>query len=83
MVIERICVSGLVIFKFFVCGYELWIGLNIGVFLFVEVDGSNFIELLMIDFLLVRILLKVFFVIIILKNLGFWIIFIVVLFINI
>lgn len=68
MVIDRIWVNGLVIFNFLVCGYELWIGLNIGVFLFVEVEGSNFIELLIIEFLFVRILLNVFLVIIMLKK---------------
>ena len=70
MATDKICASGLAIFKPFACGQEPWIGSNTGVLSPVEAEGSNPIEPLMQEPSSVKISPNVFSVTITSKNFG-------------
>lgn len=59
IVVERIVVMGLVMFCFVACGKELWMGLNMEVCMFIEVEGNRFIEFVKMFVLLLRIFLNI------------------------
>lgn len=82
IVVERIVVMGLVMFCFVACGKELWMGLNMEVCMFIEVEGNRLIEFVKMFVLLLRIFLNILLVRMILNWLGYWISCMVVLFIN-
>lgn len=60
-VVDKICVIGLVMFLFVIFGVLLFVGLyKLNLFLFILVEGSMFMEFVIIVYLLERMLLKMF-----------------------